>query len=305
MMKNKQWFVFILILSALAGCNSSQGPSDTTTYGELTLSADETIEPLVDSEVGTFTSIYTYAHLKVNYKPQEKAFNDLMNDTIRLIIAARPLNKSELDEFKRWEIVPKITKVAHDAVALISNHEFKDSVITMQELKNLLSGTPDNKFKKTKVVFDNNNSSTITAVKEKTGTAQLSPDCYALNSSQAVIDYVKKDKNSIGVIGVNWISNTDSSQQTFLPSIRVLEIAQTDTSESYKPYQAYIALNEYPLSRDIYILSKEAYTGLGTGLTAFIASDRGQRIVLKFGLVPATMPVRLVEINHETFKVVK
>jgi len=50
------------------------------------------------------------------------------------------------------------------------------------------------------------------------------------------------------------------------------------------------------LWREVYILSKEAYTGLGTGFTAFVASERGQRIVLKFGLVPATMPVRLVEL---------
>jgi len=34
-------------------------------------------------------------------------------------------------------------------------------------------------------------------------------------------------------------------------------------------------------------------------LISFIASDRGQRIVLKLGLVPVTMPVRIVEINHE------
>lgn len=47
------------------------------------------------------------------------------------------------------------------------------------------------------------------------------------------------------------------------------------------------------------MVSKEAYTGLGAGFTAFVASERGQRIVLKFGLVPATMPVRLVEIINE------
>ncbi len=55
----------------------------------------------------------------------------------------------------------------------------------------------------------------------------------------------------------------------------------------------------YPLYREVYIISKEAYTGLGTGFTAFVASERGQRIVLKLGLVPATMPVRLVELIND------
>ena len=83
---------------------------------------------------------------------------------------------------------------------------------------------------------------------------------------------------------------------------RTDEIAFTEDDEYYKPYQAYIAQKIYPLWREVYVISKEAYTGLGTGLTAFIASERGQRIVLKFGLVPATMPVRLVElIENEDF----
>lgn len=306
MMKNKKWIlIFILILSVFAGCNSSESPSDTPTYGDLTISVDETIRPLIESEIGTFTSIYKYAHVKTYYKPQEDAFNNLMNDSIRLIIAARPLNTSELKQFEKWEIVPKITKIAYDAVALIASNDLKDSVITIGQLKTLLSGGSANTFKKTRVVFDNNNSGTIYTVKEKTGIQQLGTNCYALNSSEAVLSYVEKEKNTIGVIGVNWISDTDdSTKQTFLKSVKVLGVAGSDTSESFKPYQAYIALKKYPLYREIYVLSKEAYTGLGTGFTAFLASDRGQRIVLKFGLVPATMPVRLVEINNEYFKVV-
>ncbi len=306
MMKNKKWIlIFILILSVFAGCNKSESPSDTPTYGDITISVDETIKPLIESEIGTFTSIYKYAHVKRNYKPQEDAFNNLMNDSTRLIIAARPLNKSELKQFESWEIVPKITKIAYDAVALIASNDLKDSVITLEQLKNLLSGGSANTFKKTRVVFDNNNSGTIYTVKEKTGIQQLGTNCYALNSSEAVLSYIEKEKNTIGVIGVNWISDTDdSTKQTFLKSVKVLGVAGSDTSESFKPYQAYIALKKYPLYREIYVLSKEAYTGLGTGFTAFLASDRGQRIVLKFGLVPATMPVRLVEINNEYFKVV-
>lgn len=290
---------------AFVGCNRMESPSDTPTFGNITISADETIKPLIESEVNTFTSIYQYTKVKVNYKPEQEAFNDLMNDSTRLIIVTRSLNSSEFKQFHKWEIVPKITKIAFDAVALICSGDMKDSVISIEGLKNLLSGRDIKNFRKTKIVFDDNNSSTIFVLREKTGVKQLSSNCYALNSNEAVLDYVKKEKNTVGVIGVNWISdNDDSTEQHFMKSIRVMAVSYTDTSESFKPYQAYIALKKYPLWREIYILSKEAYTGLGTGLTAFIASDRGQRIVLKFGLVPATMPVRLVELTNENFKVV-
>jgi phosphate transport system substrate-binding protein len=296
MMNNKALsLLLILSLLLLTRCNSD-GYTDTPTTGELTITVDETFKPFIDSEISTFEGIYNYADVTVSYKPEGEAFNDLLNDTVKLIIVSRPLNKEELKVFERWEIVPKVTKVAYDAVALIGNKDLKDSVITIDELKKLISGEGS---LKNNVVFDNNNSSTINFIMEKTGVKKLSENCYALNSNKAVIDYVAKEKNAIGVIGVNWISDRDDTTNlSFLKSIKVLEVAANKNSEYYKPFQAYIAQKIYPLYREVYIISKEAYTGLGTGFTSFVASERGQRIVLKFGLVPATMPVRLVEFKE-------
>jgi len=291
---------FLLLLLVCFGCSDSDSPDDTPTYGQISISVDETFMPLIDSEIDTFEGIYTYAAVKVSYKTEAAAFNDLMNDTIRLIIVPRQLDKNELKEFEKWEIVPKVTKIAYDAVALIGSKELKDSTLTLEEIKTLLSGGSTKSLKNVNVVFDNNNSSTINFLKEKTGVEKLSENCYALTSNNAVIDYISKTKNSIGVIGVNWISDRDdTTNQSFLKSVKVLEISTGENSEYFKPFQAYIAQKIYPLWREVYIISKEAYTGLGTGLTAFIASERGQRIVLKFGLVPATMPVRLVELINE------
>jgi phosphate transport system substrate-binding protein len=301
MMKIKYKISFpLLLLFFCFGCHGSDSPDDTPTYGQISISVDETFKPLIDSEIHTFEGIYKYADVTVSYKTEMEAFNDLMNDTIRLIIVPRQLNRDELKEFEKWEIVPKVTKIAYDAVALIGSKDLKDSTLTLDEIKSLLSDGSAPSFKNVKIVFDNNNSSTINFLKEKTGVKILSSNCYALTSNNEVIDYISKEKNSIGVIGVNWISDRDDTTNlSFLNSVRVMEISTSEDSEYLKPYQAYIAQKTYPLWREVYILSKEAYTGLGTGLTAFIASERGQRIVLKFGLVPATMPVRLVELINE------
>jgi phosphate transport system substrate-binding protein len=294
---SKLWISALILFFTLLGCNSSDSPSDTPTTGTITISVDETFKPLIDSEITTFEKIYTYTDVKVTYKPEADAFNDLLNGDIRLIIVSRSLNKDELEIFKRWEIVPKITKIAYDAVALIGTKDLKDSTLTIGDLKNILTGNNPESFKKTKIIFDNSKSSTVNFLKEKIGIVELSENCYALDSNNAVIDYISKEKNAIGVIGVNWISDKDdSSHLNFLKSFKVLEIHSSDKAEYFKPYQAYIAQKFYPLWREVFIISKEAYTGLGTGFTAFVASERGQRIVLKFGLVPVTMPVRLVEL---------
>ncbi|MBK7230168.1 MAG: substrate-binding domain-containing protein [Ignavibacteriales bacterium] len=301
-MKNKA-LIFLLYFTTILyyGCNSSDAPADTPTTGKLAICVDETYKPLIDSEIDTFNSIYKYAEVTVKYKAESEVFNDLMNDSVRLIVVPRKLNKDELKQFEKWQIVPRVTKIAYDAVALIGSKDLQDSSYTIAELKTLLVAEGKNSgSNKIKVVFDNNNSSTISFLKEKTGATKFSSNCYALNSSNAVLDYVSKEKNSIGIIGVNWISDKDDTTNfSFLKTAKVLEISQGLNSESLKPYQAYIAQKKYPLYREVYMVSKEAYTGLGAGFTAFVASERGQRIVLKFGLVPATMPVRLVEIINE------
>lgn len=299
-MKNSLVGLFICLL--IAGCSSSDSPTDTPTTGNLTISVDETFKPFIDSEISTFEGIYTYADIEVTYKPEIDAFNDLLADTVKLIIASRPFNKEELEVFKKWEIVPRITKIAYDGVALISSKDQADSNITMAELRDLLSGKSVKSFDNTKVVFDNSKSGTISYMRNKTGISEFSKNCFAVNSNEAVIDYVSKQSNSIGIIGANWISDRDDSTNlSFLKSVRVLEVG-ADDSEYFKPFQAYIAQKNYPLWREIYVLSKEAYTGLGSGLTAFLASERGQRIILKSGLVPATMPVRFVEfVPNEDF----
>ncbi len=62
-----------------------------------------------------------------------------------------------------------------------------------------------------------------------------------------------------------------------------------------------MAQGKYPLIRDVVMIGREARSGLASGFMAFVASDKGQRIVLKSGLVPATMPIRIIEVNHEPF----
>jgi phosphate transport system substrate-binding protein len=133
----------------------------------------------------------------------------------------------------------------------------------------------------------------------------LSKNSFAVKNNPSLIEYVAKNKNAIGVIGVNWISDRDDSvTNKFLGKIKVVGLA-TDSAaaagsaEYFQPYQGYIAKKLYPLSREVYIISSEARAGLGSGLTAFISSDKGQRIILKAGLVPATAPIRLVELKED------
>ena len=80
-------------------------------------------------------------------------------------------------------------------------------------------------------------------------------------------------------------------------SVSGQEVATSE--DSYKPYQAYLFYGNYPLSRSIYIILNDPRGSLPSTITNFMTSDRGQRIILKAGLVPATQPIRIVSVKDE------
>lgn len=293
-----------------------QKPLDTTTSGEINISVDETFQPIIEAELEVMHSIYPKAKINAHYKSETDAINDLLKDSARVAVVTRELTEAELKPLKANNIVVRSHKFAIDAIALIVNPANADSTLSMNDVREVFNGSAvkwsdlNDKLSNDEisVVFDNPNSSTVRYMKEVAGKDQFSSkNFFAMKTNAEVIDYVSKHKNALGVIGVNWISDgDDAAVNGFLNKIKVVSVApdpdQPGFGEYRKPYQAYIAQKFYPLVRKVYVLSRESHMGLGTGFVAFVVSDKGQRIVLKSGLVPATMPVRLVQLDNSLFQ---
>lgn len=304
--------VLAVSMLALYACNNPETPLSTPSSGSTNISIDESFQPILESQVKTFEGIYDRADIEAEYKSEGEVVKDFMNDSTRVIFLSRELTSAELAAFEQKKRIPRTTKVAIDAVALITNPNNPDTLMTMEEVRSIFNGktTSWKNLEESSglgditIVFDNNNSSTARYVRDSLTENQTLPkNTFAANSHQALIDYVAKNENALGVIGVNWISDLDDSTAVrFLDKINVLAISKEKnpvTTESfYKPYQAYIAQEAYPLRRFLYVISAEGRAGLGTGFASFVGGDQGQRIFLKSGLVPATMPVRIIGLRN-------
>jgi phosphate transport system substrate-binding protein len=192
--------------------------------------------------------------------------------------------------------------MATDGIAFVTNKCNPDSAITAKALKRILSGeiTHWNEiFKSSRlasfsIAYDNRNSSTVRYVQDSIiGSKELSPRSFAAGSSDAVVKYVKETQGAIGIIGVNWISGEyDSITREFLSDVQVMRV------DGVQPYQYYLYNGQYPFKRDIYLNINDPFGGLPTGFVNFVTSSRGQRIILKAGLLPATMPVNIVNVRE-------
>lgn len=300
--------MFILILSSCRNPMGVQPLDETPTRGNIRMSIDESFQLLYDTQLYTFQSMYKNAKIAASYKPEVDVLADFMNDSVRTIVLTRDLTKAEKDKLFALKFVARTTKVAYDALALIVNRSNPDTFLLDTQFADIFRGkitnwkqlNPKSPDKQINIVFDNNKSGNVRYFREKFNlTGNFPENCFAVNNNEEVIKYVQNNPSALGIISVNWISDTqDSISEKFLQSIRILEVG-TNAMDYCKPYQGYIAENSYPFCRDVYMISRETFSGLGTGFASFVAGDQGQRIVLKSGLVPATMPIRLIQIKKD------
>ncbi len=302
-------FLFLLITSC--GGNSNQKNTDTPTAGTIKVGVDDSYRLLIEAEAYTFESLYKYAHLDTLFKTEADVINDFMNDSVPLIVVNRQLSAQQVAYLKERQYIPRTTKIAMDAVALIVNNDNPDTSLFYQTVKEIFQGKiktwkqidPKSKLKELQVVFDNFKSGNPRFFKEKFSLDSFPSNCFAAKSNAEVISYVEKNINAIGVISVNWISDpADSVSHNFLKRFKVVGIAiegdNIPGTTFYRPFPGNIAEGSYPFTREVYCINRQPYSGLAHGFSSFIAGEKGQFIVLHSGLVPAAMPVRIVEIKH-------
>lgn len=308
------WVFGLVCVLLLSGCGNKPKPGedDTLVSGSIVIAVDETFRPIMEEELQVYHALTPDATVRPVYCSEVEAMKLLLADSVRLAITTRQLTEEETAYFNNKKFFPVSVKMATDGLALIVNKQNTDSLLTTDQFKKILSGevtdwkqlNPASHLGKLQLVFDNPNSSTVHYVLDSVcGGKPLSKDLKALKTNPEVISYVAQNPAALGVIGVNWIGNpADSTRLSFNDAIRIMAVSRAESAtveNSFKPFQAYLALNQYPLTRSVYILLNDPKSGLPTGLTSFLTDFRGQRIILKSGLVPATAPVRIVDVKEE------
>lgn len=305
-------FLIISGLLALASCSggNNRALDETPTRGKIKISVDESFQPLIDSEVFTFTHLYTSAHITPQYKPEYDVINDFMNDSVKVIVTSKKLSDYQIQYLRDTLVIARTTTYAYDALALVTNKQNKDTLIKYNSIKDIFLGkikkwnniNSKSKLGDIRVIFDNTKSGNIRYFKELFEIRDSLPgNFFAVNNNAEVIDFVARNPDALGIVSVNWISDKDDSlSMSFTNKINVVAVSQQYINDGsyYRPYQGSIYDKSYPFVREIYCISRETFAGLGSGFINWACAEQGQRIVLKSGLVPATMPIRLVQIKH-------
>ncbi|WFB63342.1 substrate-binding domain-containing protein [Sphingobacterium sp. WM] len=306
-------FIGFLMLSNGACSNSKKKGQDVTDStqkkqgvgtgkilaGELAVIVDESILPIMLEQADVFKTSYENANIRLIPLPEKEAINALITGQADIAVLARSLSTEESAGFVKRQLKPRTFPIFYDGVLFFNNLSAADTSIDINTLKSLLKGE-SNSGKR--LVFDNINSTNFRKVKELTNLEKVSGQSVkGMKTSKEVIDEVLADPNSIGVISYG--QYLDCIKQFGEENkIRILSLQSIKDGKNlgfFKPSQTTFATNEYALKSEFQVLNYQPKMGLGIGFSAFMTGDRGQRIVLKYGLLPYTMPGREIIIRED------
>ncbi len=296
------WIVSLIALM-LVSCR--QQPTVSTTKGTVTIGCDESLLPVMKIQAEDFHNTYPEGTINLRSVEAREAVVDFVNDSIRVITMARPFNKEELDYLKKSDIQYEGFKVALDAVAVIVNMQRQDTTLRVTELDSIFSGARTQWNPKTRSLIDAYVGDINSSTDEVFKAAILKGKPFGLTitrikSSDKLIEEVAKNPNGIGLVGVSWLEGHEEG-------IRECRIGggnyQPDTSlvpgQFFSPAQAHILRRYYPITREVYMYTREVHRDVGYGFIAYVKESRGQQIFVNHKLVPATMPVRIGNLTSE------
>lgn len=320
-----------LAIAGLASCTPIKRGE--YTEGSTTVFCDEGFRNVLDEEIEVFEYTYPNSSIIPFYVSETEAIDTLLANKTQCIVTTRELTPEQREYMKKThKRIVRQNCIAVDAVALIVNKDNPVSQLSLDDVQGIMRGDINRWSQlasadttKVKLVFDNPGSSTVSYMRERFlpegKMISDNPNAYAQQSNAQVFDIVKKDKNAIGIISVNWLGDDlsvakkvpveqrmenysvegDTIANNLTTEVKILKIsnpteANDFSSQGYKPYQAYINSGEYPLFRKVYMITTGSNKTLTHSFYVFVTGFVGQKIISKTGILPYKMNSRVVNL---------
>ena len=315
-MKRTFYYLSLMLccILTLTACKSNKkGNSNWMQEDDVKMAIDETFQPIMDNIVQTYGMAYPEANMKPLYVSEDQAIRMLVNDSVRCIVVTRKLNDNERNIIRSHRLDATQALIASDAIALVVNKENRDSLITLDEIKGIVTGkiTRWEQLKhhsqsgELKLVFDNSGSSTVRYMKDSLCNGRdLQGNVYASEgkTNQSVLEMVKANRNIIGIVGANWLKQqTDSAMADFskLP-YNVMRVSRTadEFAKYVRPYQYYIATADYPLLRSVYIIHTDPRSQSQLkNFYFYVKGQKGQTIICNNSQLLPASPVQVKDVS--------
>ncbi|MGH7495290.1 MAG: PstS family phosphate ABC transporter substrate-binding protein [bacterium] len=287
---------------AVLWLGGSRPEGDSPTSGSLVIMSAESLAPVAEKQIEEFQRLYEKTSITMKLASSRETVLQFLRGDVQTIFLDRQLSADEKQIARENAISIDSFRIAIEGVAVIVHPQNPVQNLSIAQVGAIYRGEIQNWH----AVGGNSRPILPIALSRNTGTAEFmlaravhdtsfSLSTYICASSRKLLEAIAQRDNSIGFVSSAWLSDSTSSIAAIADKIKVLKLAKDTTANCVALYQAAVYRGDYPLCRPLYLLSRDRRLGVAVGFIAFVTSAAGQKVILNAGLVPATMPVKLVK----------
>lgn len=293
----------IVSMAVLAPACTREPGSTALTTGALSVVVDEAIEPVMRRQVEDFQAQYQGSTIEVRVMEAREAVAAFAADSVRVIAIARRMNEEEHKALTEAKIWFEEHHVAQSAVAVIAHPSNPRKEVRIGELDSIFTGARTTWSGRgsgpvIEAVIGGLNSSTNEAFRDSIlGGRDFGLTATPVSRSADIVEKVARTPYAIGLVPLNWLQGAGDVSVMAVGGPGYRPDTTQPAGKYYSPAQAYVYLYYYPLTTPVYIYTREVTRDLSLGFIAFVSSPPGQKAFQEAGLVPKTMPVRLIQLS--------
>jgi phosphate transport system substrate-binding protein len=206
----------------------------------------------------------------------------LINGSTDIANSSRPIKPAEMEKLKaRYSTLGVQIPCAKDGLTVFINKTNPVSELTIKQIGKIFSGEITN-WKQVggpdapiKLYGRESSSGTFEFFKDHVVKTDFDPSLQSLPGTAAIVNAVKKDKNSIGYGGA-----------AYAEGVKDCKVKKDDKSAGVLPTAATVKNNTYPITRYLYMYLKSKPTGDTKAFIDWILSPEGQDVIEGVGYFP-------------------
>jgi len=254
-----------------------------TAQTKITVKGSDTMVILAQRWAEKYMAAHPDAVIQVTGGGSGTGISALINGTTDICNASRPMKPSERDKLKQRYGSPGVEiKAARDGLAIYVNESSPVTELSIEQIRRIYTGRitnwkevggPDARI----IIYGReNNSGTYVYFKDFVleGEDYVS-SMQSMPGTSAVVNAVAKDRVGIGYGG-----------SAYGKGIRELKVKAEQGGTAYAPTVENIRAGSYPISRFLYMYTKNRPSGALKEFIDWILGDEGQKIVSEVGYFP-------------------
>ena len=289
---NGRAIVALAVIIGLAACGAKTGQVGTAVPGARVTIQNKGSDTMVNLALAwaeAYGQIHPEVEIAVTGGGSGTGIAALINGTVDMANASRPIKDEERAEAQANGIEPVEHIVALDAIAVVVHPSNPVDGLTIPQLADIFAGRITNwqevggQNRPIVLLSRESNSGTHVFFLEKVvrqGRADdktlFSPDTLLMPSSEGISAEVRQNPNAIGYDGLGYVTKDQ----------KVVAVAAAEGQPYVLPAIDTVKDGSYPIARDLYIYTVGQPQGAILAYLEWIMGAEGQAIVKELGFVP-------------------